>query len=172
MLIRPYSEGDFEGIKKVIQNIQSEECWPHYYPNGWDEERIRQEFNPVLNYKHPLFLVSEENHEITGLIAGHDLESFVDNEISHLKNKFHEFDLLSETFYQRDIIVDKKHQRGTLGLRLFRELQKHASESGYSKLVTRTPPLNVRGRTFFNKIGYEEIFEDDNPSRIYFAMKL
>lgn len=171
-MIRPYTFKDFNGIKKVIDSVIKNECWPHYYPNGWDEERIKQEFNPMYNYNDSIFLVSD-NEKITGLIAGHDLGSFIDNEIPHLRDRFDELGLYrSKVFYQRDIIIHKDHQRGTLGLKLFKIIQRHALRRGYIKLVTRTPLLNLRGRKFFEKLGYQEIFEDDNPERVYFDMSL
>jgi len=46
-MIRPYTFEDFSGIKDVIDSVIKNECWPHYYPDGWDEERIKQEFNPL-----------------------------------------------------------------------------------------------------------------------------
>ncbi len=171
MIIRPYTEADFQGIAKVIHICQTEECWPHYYPNGWNDKKIRSEFSPLKCYKHPIFLVSEAKGEVTGLIAGHDLDLFIDFEIPHLKRRFDELGLYNaNAFYQRDIIIAKAHQKGTLGLRLFRAMQQHASETGHSRLVTRTPPLNSRGRTFFGKLGCKEIFEDDKPERVYFVM--
>jgi len=171
MLIRSYTENDFEGIVRVIHSCQTEECWPHYYPNGWDEDRIRAEFRPMKEYRNPVFLVSESDNKVTGLIAGHDSNSFVDNEIPHLKEKFAERGLYSDSvFYQREIIITRDHQKGTVGLRLFRAMKQLATEKGYLRLVTRTPPLNLRGRTFFAKLGYKEIFEDDKPERVYFVM--
>ncbi|MCK5630140.1 MAG: hypothetical protein KAI26_05965 [Nanoarchaeota archaeon] len=173
MIIRSYTESDFEGIKQVIHSVQTEECWPFYYPNGWDNRKILSEFNPLKNCRDSIFLVSEAEGQITGLIAGHDLDSFIEQEIPHLRAQFDELGIYqTKAFYQRDIILHKIHQRGTLGLRLFRDLQKHASETGYSTLVTRTPPLNSRGITFFSKLGYQEICEDSNPERVYFMMSL
>jgi len=101
------------------------------------------------------------------------LDSFIDNEIPHLRDKFDELGLYrSKVFYQRDIIIHKAHQRGVLGLKLFRNMQRHAIRRNYTKLVTRTPLLNFRGRKFFEKIGYKEIFEDNNPEGVYFEMGL
>lgn len=170
-MIRPYTFKDFAGIKEVIDSVIKGECWPHYYPDGWNEERIKQEFNPIYNYNDSIFLVSN-NEKITGLIAGHDLDSFIDNEIPHLKEKFKNLELYNDkVFYQRDIIIHNTYQRGILGLELFKLMQRHALRRNYTGLVTRTPLLNIRGRKFFEKIGYIEIFEDNNPERVYFYMK-
>ena len=120
-----------------------------------------------------MFLVSETDKQITGLIAGHDLNPFIETEIPHLRPRFNEFGLCgSRVFYQRDIIIYPANQRGFLGLRLFRDLRKHASETGYKKIVTRTPPLNSRGIRFFTKLGYIKLFEDSNPERVYFVMNI
>ena len=173
MIIRPYSEDDFRGIVALVHSIQDTESWPIVYPGGWDKERIKQEFDPMKEYKDSLFLVSESQGIITGLIAGHDLEPFISNEMLHLTNKFKELGLTnSKFFYQRDIMIHKDFQRGFLGFRLFNELKKHAIEKGYNKLVTRAPPLNKRGIDFFVRVGYTEIFKDDNPKRVYFNMNL
>ena len=173
MTIRPYTKEDLKEIVRVINSILTEECWPHYYPNKWDEERVRSEFRPMNGYKDPMFLVSEADGQITGLIAGHDLDSFIETEIPHLRPRINEFGLCgSRAFYQRDIIIDPANQRGFLGLRLFLDLRKHASETGYKKLVTRTPPLNSRGIRFFTKLGYVKLFEDANPERVYFVMDM
>lgn len=170
-IIRPYTEKDFEGIKKVIQSAQTEKCWAlHYFPEGWDDERIRKEFDPMKDYKDPLFLVSEEDSTITGLIAGHDLESFVDNEISYLRSAFREELENSKIYYQRDLIVHKDWQRGFLGFKLFKKLVEHAENFGYELLFTRTPTLNLRGVRFFEGMGYKEIFRANG--RIYFVRGL
>src|SRR3989338_2169111 len=130
MLIRPYTEADFEGIKTVIQSIQTTECWPHYYPSGWDEKRIREEFNPIGRYKNPLFLVAD-NAKIVGLVAGHDLMPFIENETSHLEQAFREHNLFRRNvYYQRDIIVHSDHQRSPVGIKLFNELKRHATRTG------------------------------------------
>ena len=47
MTIRPYTKEDLKEIVKVINSVATEEHWPHYYPNGWDEERVRNEFRPM-----------------------------------------------------------------------------------------------------------------------------
>jgi GNAT superfamily N-acetyltransferase len=168
-MIRQYSEKDFDGIVKLIQSIQDTDCWPLVYPNGWDIKKIKEEFEPMDNYQDSLFLVSESDGALTGLIAGHDLASFIRDEIPHLKNKFEEQDLVNpNVFYKRDIMIHPEYQRGFVGFRLVKELQNHASNRNYTRLVTRTPPLNLRGINFFEKLGYVPIFTDNNPERIYF----
>jgi GNAT superfamily N-acetyltransferase len=171
MNLRPYNpKKDFEGVKEVIQSAQTKECWPYYYPNGWDDKRIWQEFDPVENYRHSIFLVSEENGKITGLIAGHDLNSFINNEVPHLRSRFNQG--FRDAFYQRDIIIHPDFQNRVVGFRLFRAMQKHAKKKGYIRLVTRTPPRNERGINFFERLGFFEIFRNRNPERIYFVMEL
>ena len=102
MVIRQYTKKDFKGLTKVIKSVQSEECWPHYYPNGWNKARIQEEFKPLNNYIDPIFLVSDLGGQITGLIAGHDLDSFIDCELPHLKNRFNDLNLFKKrSFYQR-----------------------------------------------------------------------
>ena len=110
MIIRPYTEADFEGIKRVIHSIQTEECWPHYYPKGENSTKIRNEFEPMRSYKDSIFLVSEAKGQITGLIAGHDLDSFIEHEIPHLKTQLDEQGLYkSNTFFQQNIIIHKSY---------------------------------------------------------------
>ena len=169
MGIRQYSEKDFDGIVQLIQSIQKTDCWPIVYPSGWDEKRIKEEFEPMRNYHDPLFLVSESEEGITGLIAGHDLKSFIIDEVPHLDHKFREFNsICNAVFYQRDIMIHPAHQKGFSGLRLFQALRRHALSIGYDQVVTRTPPENLRGINFFEKLGYVPIFSDNNPKRIYF----
>lgn len=172
-MIRKYDEKDFEGIIKIIQSNQNDECWLNYYPNGWEVNKIKEEFEPLNRYNNPIFLVSEINKELTGLIAGHDLEPFIENEIPHLKDLFDEFKLSgNSSFYQRDLIVHKNNQKGTSAIRLFNALREHAIKNNKANIVTRTPSLNLEGIDFFEKLGYKEIFRDKNPERIYFAKKV
>jgi len=104
MNIRPYVPEDFEGIHKVIDSINPTGCWPLYFPDGWDAERVRKEFAPISGYRDPLFLVVEEDTEIIGLTVGHDLDSFFENEVPHIPS------LGSDHFYQRNVIVHRNHQ--------------------------------------------------------------
>ena len=169
MIIRNCQGEDFSGIVRVIQNAKITDCWPEVYPEGWNEERIKEEFAPLKSYEDSVFLVSEEQGRVTGLIAGHSLEPFLKFEIPHLKDAMPRF---LPAFYQRDIIIEPKSQKGSVGIRLFRELAEKAKEAGYKRLVTRTPPQNTRGVRFFKKLGYREILRDNNPERIYFEMKI
>lgn len=169
MKIRPYSEKDFDGIVQLVQNLQKTDCWPIVYPEGWNEKRIKEEFEPMHHYRDSLFLVSESEEGITGLIAGHSLKFFISEEVPHLEDKFREFNSTCNTvFYQRDIMIHPAHQRGLTGFRLFKALMHHAVSSVYSQIVTRTPPQNLRGINFFERLGYVPIFSDNNPERIYF----
>lgn len=168
MRIRAYEEKDFPGIVEVIRETQVIDCWPKVFPNGWDEKRVREEFSPLMGYKDSLFLVAEDN-DVVGLIAAHSLIPFVQLEIPHLQKKFVNLPL---SYYQRDLILAPRVQRGFLGLRLFNEMRRFAVDKGYKTLVTRTPPLNLRGMAFFDRIGYREIFRDNSPERVYFQMEL
>ena len=171
MEIRAYEPEDFEGIAKVIASTQVINCWPKVFPNGWSRERIEEEFAPVINrdYANSVFLVAEQNGELVGLIAGHDLVHFIENEIPHLKEQLAQ---LLPSYYQRDIIITPEAQRGTLGLRLFKALKERAKKLGYSRLITRTPLQNKRGKRFFERLGYVEILQDNNPERIYFSKEI
>ena len=172
-MIRPYEGSDFEGIKQVINSVAAIPPWPHYYPGGWSDAKIKQEFEPLAMHRDPLFLVSEEDGKITGLVAGHDFVSFVDNEISHLRQRFMGVNLMDvAAFYLRDIIVHATHQRSIVASKLEKQLKAHALRNGYKRVVTRTPPLNTMGVRFFSGIGYEQLFEDSNPERIYFVKEL
>lgn len=173
MIIRPYAEEDFEGIKEVIHSVQSSECWPHYYPKGWGSGRIKVELEPMQEYKDPAIFVSEVKGRITGFISGHDLESFIEDEIPHLKSEFakHGF-VRHDVFYQRNLIIHSEHQKGFAGWRLFVNLYEHAIDKGYDGIVVRTPPLNKKGIEFFKRLDYRELFSDDDPDRIYFGMGL
>lgn len=170
MSIRPYEDTDFKGIVDVVQAIQITDCWPKVYPEGWDENRIKFEFEPIKDYHNPLFLVSEQGKRITGLIAGHSLGDFIIKEVKHLSDEFfnRQIKLKEIPFYQRDILVHPDFQNGFVGLRLFKAMEKFAKEKEYNTLITRTPPENEKGIEFFKKIGYKEIFKDSTPSRIYF----
>ena len=167
MKVRAYSQEDFPEIVRVIQATDKTGCWPLVFPEGWSEERIIEEFEPMKNYKDSCFLVSEVNGEITGLIAGHDLRSFAKAEVPHLTERFQQLGLL-DSYYQRDLIVHPNWQRRFGGVRLSRKLFEQAKQKGYDTLVTRTPPLNIRGIHFFRGIRYQELFEDNNPGRVYF----
>ena len=106
MVIRPYESKDFEGIVDVIKATQMIDCWSKVYPEGWNEERIKFEFDPIKNYHNPLFLVSEQEGKIAGLIAGHGLGDFITYETKHLSDEFNRQIKLGEIpFYQRDILL-------------------------------------------------------------------
>jgi GNAT superfamily N-acetyltransferase len=177
--IRKYVEADFGGIEQVIKEIISTYVWPEIYPDGWAEERIKTEIN-VEGYTDAIFLVIEEKGRITGFIVAHDLETFIDKELSHLKTEFISQKLISdekekehkETFYQRQIIITPEFHEGKRGTKLVEEIKKHARGKGYTQLVTRTPTRNEVGATFFKSLNYKEIFSENNPSRRYFKMNL
>jgi len=171
MTVREYRESDFPEIVRVIQATDETDCWPQIFPEGWSEERIREEFDPMKNYRGSCFLVSEVNGKLIGLIAGHDLASFVEVEIPHLKQRFQDLGLFG-AYYQRDLIIHPDWQRGLVGIKLFRALKKQAKQKGYDKLTTRTPPLNSRGIKFFLGVGYQELFRDNSPERVYFGQDL
>jgi len=166
MIIREYKESDFPEIMRVIQATDKTDCWPKVFPYGWSEGRIREEFAPMKDYKDSCFFISEDNGRLTGLIAGHELLSFVENEVPHLRERFQED--INLDYYQRDIIVHPNFQRGWVGLKLFRKMVEYAKAREYKRVVTRTPPLNSRGIKFFFGVGYRELFRDNNPERIYF----
>ena len=173
MEIRSYKEKDFQEIVDVIQATQITDCWPKVYPEGWNESRINFEFDPIKDYHNPLFLVSEQEGIITGLIAGHGLGDFITYEVKHLSDEFNRQIKLGEIpYYQRDLIIHPNFQRVFTGLRLFKDMKKFAKEKEYNILITRTPPENTKGIKFFKRLGYQEIFRDSNPKRIYFKIPI
>jgi hypothetical protein len=110
----------------VCRNISSRPesaPWPQVYPEGWNLDRITTEFSPLKKYDAARFLVAEIDGEIKGLIAGHPLKLFLDNEISHLKGRFENEE---ESYYQRDIILDPTVRGGHLAHALFDELKNFA----------------------------------------------
>ena len=171
MIIRNYSDSDFSGVVKVIRAVQVLGCWPEVFPGGWNEERIKKEFAPLKRAGDSLFLVAEASEGVVGLIAGQNLRQFIDDDVPHLIWGF-ESRRLSDAYYQRDIIVSPQFQRSGIGLRLFNAMKKFALERGFESLVTRTPPQNVEGISFFKKMGYTELFRDNNPERVYFSREL
>ncbi len=173
MNIRKYDPKDYPRIKKIIDSVNKIECWPFYHPDGWDAQRTAEEFLSLQEYKDSIFLVAEEDGEIVGLIAGHNLASFVRREVSHLEEAFVKQGLMNgAAYYERDILVDPKHHQKGIGKLLLEKLQAHAQERGYTKLVTRTPPLNDRGQKFFERMRFQEILRDDNPPRIYLCKSI
>jgi GNAT superfamily N-acetyltransferase len=173
MKIRDYGEGDFDGIRKVVDRVDQTYVWPVCHPKGWDEARIREEFDPIWGYKDPLFLVAEYRSQIVGLIAGHDLVTFIEQEIPHLKDQFLARNQFNKgVYYQRDIIVTPESWGKEVAFSLFDGLRRKTVRRGYKKIVTRTFPINERGVRFFERLGFQSMFTDDNPERVYFEIDL
>ncbi len=167
--IRKYNPADEKRIVEIFEVGTRLEPWPQIYPGGWDYDRIVFEFLPLDRYKDALFLVGEVDGVVMGMIAGHPLKLFLENEITHMKGLFEN---VEESFYQRDIMLDPNIRHGHLAHQLFNELKRFAVSEGFQYMVTRTPPLNEPGIHFFHHLGYRDTINDDNPKRIYFVMPL
>ncbi len=172
MIIRNYKSRDFKDIKEIIDEVNKVECWPFYHPNGWNEERINEEFSPLDKYKDSIFFVVENEGKVVGLIVGHKFSPFLKSEINHLEEFFKELISKENIYYERDILVNPKYYNKGVGSLLFEKLKIYAKDKGYKKLITRTPPLNQRGRNFFQKQGFKEILNDDKPPRVYLIKEL
>ena len=167
--IRPYTEQDFDGICTLINAVCQEEPWTTVFPGGWSRDRVKQEFSPQGGYKDSRFTIAEDAGSIVGLVAAHELDAFVQNEVRHLAGNFGN---LGNCYYLRDILVHPRKWGGNLGSTLVSMMEEQATLAQYGSIATRTHPANKRGIKFFTKLGYVQTFGDSNPERVYFVKSL
>ncbi|MFJ9031676.1 GNAT family N-acetyltransferase [Streptomyces sp. NPDC102274] len=174
--IRPYIESDFSGVHAAFNSLGHDpstlELWRRYFPAGWSEEGVRDELSALSVSRDPVNLVAIHEERVVGLIAGHDLKTQARLQLPHLAALFEQRPGTDGAFYQRDIVLRPDFQIRNTALALSDALLRHAKERGYTSIVTRTPPLNSTGIHFFLKQGYEEIFRDRRPDRVYFLKSL
>lgn len=168
MEIREYVLDDLDGVQELVAEVNLTTVWPKHHPGGWDKERVEAEFQ-LDQYKDPLFLVALFERRIVGLVAGHDLDSFVAIDIPHISSKFPSSMNLPTVYYQRDILCLPDFQGRGIATILMKNLENHAIRREYATLITRTVPDNSVGKNVFHRRGFSTLFEDDNPLRIYFS---
>jgi GNAT superfamily N-acetyltransferase len=168
MEIRKYVLDDLDRVQELVAAVNLTTVWPKHHPCGWNKKRVEAEFQ-LNQYEDPLLLVALFKNRIVGIVAGHDLNSFVAIDIPHISSKFPSSMNLPTAYYQRDILCHPDFQGQGIATILMEKLETHAIRREYATLITRTVPDNSVGKNVFHRKGFSTLFEDDNPPRIYFS---
>ena len=48
----------FGGVVDVIRSVEKTDCWPHYFPDGWNRARIVDELSPIKDYRDDIFCLA------------------------------------------------------------------------------------------------------------------
>ncbi|MEA3430294.1 MAG: hypothetical protein U9R08_03400 [Nanoarchaeota archaeon] len=67
MVVRDYKDEDFEAVKHFLEKIVAES----------DSVKIRNEFDKIKTCRDSMILVNFEGGTITGLVTGHELQSYL-----------------------------------------------------------------------------------------------